>query len=48
MKYAWDSTVNVAAAGFSVTSRYALVVQWIFLLLHQSDPVLHFVNSASV
>ena len=27
MRYAWDSLVNVAAAGFSVTSRYALVVR---------------------
>ena len=26
MRYAWDSIVNVAAAGFTVTSRYALVV----------------------
>ena len=48
MEYAWYSKVNVAAAGFSVTSRYALVVRGFFLLLAQVDPVVHFANSASV
>ena len=47
MKYAWDPTVNIAAAGFRVTSRYALVVR-IFLLLVQVDAVVHFANSAPV
>ena len=39
--------VNVAAANFPVTSRYAGVVR-IFLLLDHVDPVVHFANLASV
>ena len=46
MEYAWDSTVNVAAAGFLRNFPIRFGGQRIFLLLHQVDPAVHFANSA--
>ena len=48
MKHAWYLKVDIAAAGFPVTSRYAFGGRKMFLHLDQVDPVVHFANSASV
>ena len=48
MRYAWYSIVNVAAAGFSVTSRCALVVRGFSCFLLMLILFVHFASSASV